>query len=55
MQHPKLKLATALQRQISEVEVEQQVTQVAPDPRILRSIFSSKHPLYISIPPKPQL
>jgi len=44
MHHQKLKLAAGLQRQISEVE-EQQVTPVAPDPRILRCIFSGKHPV----------
>jgi len=44
MHHQKLKLAAGLQRQISEVE-EQQVTPVAPDPRILRCIFSGKRPV----------
>ncbi|KMY93533.1 NAD kinase isoform X5 [Drosophila simulans] len=43
MQHQKLRLASAMQRQISEAE-EQQVTPVAPDPRILRRTRSLNAP-----------
>lgn len=46
MQHQKLRLASAMQRQISETE-EQQVTPVAPDPRILRCTRNGKTSLCI--------